>query len=87
MPLEQPRMRGTLYYCLLGICLAIFVGFAYMSFLAYSLTRATQYFFLSYIIILPVFVAAFLFFLLVAVGKTGFYREFQDLKGYKVPIR
>ena len=87
MPLDQPKMRGTLYYSLLGICLAIFVGFAYMSFLAYTLTRATKFFFLSYIIILPVFVASFLFFLLVAIGKAGFYREFQDLKAYKVPVR
>ncbi len=85
MPL-QLRNPGTLYYGLLGICAAIFIGFAYMSFLAYTLTQGTKYFLLSYIIILPVFVSAFLFFLLAAVGKTGFYRELRELQAYKVKL-
>ncbi len=84
--MASQSITGTLYYTLLGLCAAVFIGFSYVSFLAYNLTRSTPYFFLSYVIIAPVFVAAFLFILLVAVGKSGFYRELQELKLYKVRV-
>jgi len=80
------RITGTLYYSLLGLCIAILIGFSYLSFLAYTLTKSTPYFFLSYLIIAPVFVSAFLLILLTAIGKIGFYRELQQLKAYKVKI-
>ena len=84
MATKENSIHGILYYSLLGLCISIFIGFSYLSFLAYTVTQGTPYFLLSYIIIAPVFVAAFLLILLVAVGKAGFYRELQQLKMYKV---
>ena len=80
----EQKFHATLYYSLLAICISIFIGFSYLSFLAYTVTQGTPYFLLSYIIIATVFVAAFLLILLVAVGKAGFYRELEELQRYRV---
>lgn len=82
----QRSTHGLLYYTLLGLSIAVFLGFSYLSFLAYTITRGTPFFVLSYIVIAPVFVSGFLFILLVAVGKLGFNHELEDLHKYKVEV-
>ncbi|MBI2041344.1 MAG: hypothetical protein HYT16_04550 [DPANN group archaeon] len=82
---ERPT-TSLLYSALLSICIAIFIGFSYLGFLAFSITKNTIFFLLSYIVLAPVFVAGFLFLLLLIVGKTGFYRELAELHRYKVEV-
>ncbi len=83
---QQRSYSGLLYFTLVGLCIAIFTGFAYLSFLAFSITSHTVFFVLSYVVLAPVFVAGFLFLLLLVVGKTGFYRELAELHKYKVAV-
>ncbi len=68
------------------VCIGILIIFSYLSYVAYSVTVNTPYFAISYIIASPVFVAFFLFVLLVAIGRRGFYREYEALHKYKVKL-
>jgi hypothetical protein len=71
---------------ILLICIGILAIFSYLSYIAYTVTLHTPYFAISYVIISPVFVAFFLFILLVAIGRHGFYKEYESLQKYKVKV-
>ncbi len=76
------RLRTVIFL----VCIGILVLFSYLSYVAYAVTVNTSYFMISYIIASPVFVAFFLFVLLVAIGRKGFYREYEVLHKYKVRL-
>lgn len=69
----------------MAACVLVLAAFSYFSYLAYAAVAGTRYYMLSYVIAMPVFVAGFLFVLLVFYGKT-FYKEIEELEKFRVKL-
>lgn len=77
----EPGFAQIVYYGLMLISLCIFVGFSYISFLAYRM-MAGQFSTISYVIVAPIFVSAFLFIILVMYGRHHLHKELGAFKKY-----